>query len=174
MASLKIQINGKGLIPRIGGLAPKKELVKASDINFIALLLNTNGLSLKYLNPSNNKLADLTKKNMKSVWDRYCNYVPDTNVPTTPTTNPYVPNADINKADKVTNDTVVNTPVENNDTPNVIPDTASKTENDTDKSTTEKIENQETSNDNGSVKPVTSERNNNKQGNNKNNNNKNR
>lgn len=74
MAGLKIQVNGRGLIPRGYGLAPRKDPFMANDINLIGLILNTSGLSVKYVNPSNGRLEDLSKKNLKKVWDQYSNY----------------------------------------------------------------------------------------------------
>ena len=74
MAGLMIQVNGKGMIPRGYGLAPRKEPFLASDIHLIYLILNTAGLSIKFVNPKTNQLEDLTKKNMKKMWDTYANY----------------------------------------------------------------------------------------------------
>lgn len=89
MAALQIQVNGKGLIPRGFGIAPRKELIKTSDLSFINLCLNTSGLKLKYLNPSNNKLEDLTRQNLMKVWRNYADYRPA--VAPTPTIAPHVP-----------------------------------------------------------------------------------
>lgn len=75
MNMLKVQVGGKGLIPRGYGIAPRKDLINVTDINFLYLLVNTIGLEPKFLNPENNKLENITKKNMKSVWDRYANYI---------------------------------------------------------------------------------------------------
>lgn len=74
MAGLMIQVNGKGMIPRGYGLAPRKEPFLASDIHLIYLILNTAGLSIKFVNPKTNQLEDLTKKNMKKMWDMYADY----------------------------------------------------------------------------------------------------
>ena len=76
MAGLKIQVNGSGLIPRGYGIAPRKEPFMANDIYFINLILNTKGLTVKFLNPETNSLQDVDRKNLKKIWDKYANYVP--------------------------------------------------------------------------------------------------
>ena len=74
MACLKIQVFGKGLIPRGYGLAPRKNPFPA-DYVLIGTILNTPGLSVKYINPETGVPADLTKSNLKKIWDKYSNYV---------------------------------------------------------------------------------------------------
>lgn len=69
---LKIQVNGKGMIPRGFGLAPRKEPF-AADLTLIGTILNTKGLTVKFVNPETGKFQDLTKANVKKIWDRYAN-----------------------------------------------------------------------------------------------------
>lgn len=68
--NLKIQVLGKGLIPRGLGLAPRKTPFNA-DLTLINTLLNTPGLQLNYLNPDDGRLLPLTRQNAKRVWDKY-------------------------------------------------------------------------------------------------------
>ena len=74
MAGLKIQVNGTGMIPRGLGLAPRKEPFMVTDIYLINLILNTNNLTVKFLNPETNVLEDLTRKDLRKNWDKYANY----------------------------------------------------------------------------------------------------
>lgn len=74
MASLKVRVLGKGLIPRGGGIAPRKEPLKC-DLNLIQLMLSTRGLEpLEFINPETNKAQPLTRENLKRTWDRYADY----------------------------------------------------------------------------------------------------
>ena len=69
---LKIQVLGKGLIPRGYGLAPRVNPFPA-DLTLIGTILNTNGLTVNYLNPETNKMCPLTKENLKKVYDKFGN-----------------------------------------------------------------------------------------------------
>lgn len=72
MGKLKIQVLGKGLIPRGYGLAPRKDPFNA-DLTLIGTILNTSGLSINFLHPEDNRLIPLTKSNLKRIWDTYSN-----------------------------------------------------------------------------------------------------
>ena len=89
MGKLNIQVNGYGMIPRGYGIAPRKEPFPVTDLYFINLILNTHGLSVKFVNPDTNKLEDLNKNNLKKIWDKYSDYNSDVKKPViqqTPTT----------------------------------------------------------------------------------------
>lgn len=72
MGKLKIQVLGKGLIPRGYGLAPRKDPFNA-DLTLISTILSTSGLSINFLHPEDNRLIPLTKSNLKRIWDTYSN-----------------------------------------------------------------------------------------------------
>ena len=72
---LKIQVLGKGLIPRGLGLAPRKTPFDA-DLTLITTILNTHGLSVNYVNPEDGRLLPLNRQNCKRVWDKYNNLTP--------------------------------------------------------------------------------------------------
>lgn len=113
MASLKIQVLGRGMIPRGYGLAPRKNPFSA-DYYLIATILSTPGLSVKYINPETGVPTDLTKSSLKRVWDKYSSYVapvkvadPDVTVPISPV----VPDKDVKPATETpVNPTPVATP----------------------------------------------------------------
>lgn len=67
---LKIQVLGKGLIPRGYGLAPRKEFFNA-DLNFIGTILMTPGLKVNMLNPEDGKIIQVTNSNIKRLWNKY-------------------------------------------------------------------------------------------------------
>ena len=67
---LKIQVLGKGLIPRGYGLAPRLNPFPA-DMILIGTILNTYGLSVNYLNPDDNNMHPLTKENLKKIYNKY-------------------------------------------------------------------------------------------------------
>lgn len=69
---LRIQVLGKGLIPRGYGLAPRLDPFPA-DLMMIATILNTNGLTVNYIHPEDGKPRLLTKANVKRVYDTYGN-----------------------------------------------------------------------------------------------------
>lgn len=68
--ALKIQVLGKGMIPRGYGLAPRKEPFMA-DRTLIATILATPGLKVKYLNPNTNKFEGLTRDNFNRIYQAY-------------------------------------------------------------------------------------------------------
>lgn len=72
---LKIQVLGKGLIPRGYGLAPRKEFFKA-DLNLIQTILMTPGLKVNMLNPEDGKIVAVTNANVKRLWERYRSDIP--------------------------------------------------------------------------------------------------
>lgn len=67
---LKIQVMGKGMIPRGYGLAPRKEPFPA-DLNLIQVILSTPGLSVNMINPETNKPVPITNQNLLRMWDKY-------------------------------------------------------------------------------------------------------
>ena len=67
---LKIQVLGKGLIPRGYGLAPRLNPFPA-DLILIGTILDTYGLSVNYLNPDDNAMHPLTKNNLKKIYNKY-------------------------------------------------------------------------------------------------------
>jgi hypothetical protein len=69
---LKIRVLGKGLIPRINVLAPRKDPFYA-DLTLIQLIMNTPGLEVEYINPDSGNPIPLTRENMKRVFIDYGN-----------------------------------------------------------------------------------------------------
>ncbi len=69
MAYLPVKINGRGLIPRGHGLAPKN-LVKA-DLQLIQLIMSTPGLSMEYIHPETNNLIPITRTNYMELYERF-------------------------------------------------------------------------------------------------------
>lgn len=67
---LKIQVLGKGMIPRGYGLAPRKDFFKA-DLTLIHTILQCPNLKVNMLNPETNKIMPVTKTNVKTLWDKY-------------------------------------------------------------------------------------------------------
>lgn len=67
---LKIQVLGKGIIPRGYGLAPRKEFFNA-DLTLIHTIMLTPGLKVNMLCPDDNKIIPLTNNNLKRLWDKY-------------------------------------------------------------------------------------------------------
>ena len=67
---LRIQVLGSGMIPRGYGLAPRLDPFPA-DFTLIGTILSTHGLSIKYVDPTDGKLHDLTRKNAKKVYDKF-------------------------------------------------------------------------------------------------------
>lgn len=72
---LKIQVLGKGMIPRGYGLAPRKEPFYA-DLTLIATIIQTNGLTVNYVNPETGELKPLTRTNLTTIYKKYENYRP--------------------------------------------------------------------------------------------------
>ena len=64
---LRIQVLGKGLIPRGHGIAPKKDPFPA-DLTLIGIILATPGLIVKYIHPDTGKPTDLTRENYQKVY----------------------------------------------------------------------------------------------------------
>ena len=67
---LKIQVLGKGLIPRGYGLAPKKNPFPA-DLILIETILKNPGLKVRMMHPDDGHFVDVTTKNVKRLWDAY-------------------------------------------------------------------------------------------------------
>lgn len=68
---LKIQVLGKGMIPRGLGLAPRKEPFPA-DLTLIQTILNTRGdFKINFINPETGKFAPLTKQNCQQMYRKY-------------------------------------------------------------------------------------------------------
>ncbi len=71
---LKIKVLGSGLIPRGYGLAPRKEPFMA-DFTLLATILESGtSLEVHYFNPITGKYEQLSKKNVKKVWDKFSDY----------------------------------------------------------------------------------------------------
>lgn len=70
---LKIQVLGKGLIPRGYGIAPKKTPFPA-DLTLIGIILSTPGLKVNFLNPETNVFSPLTRENYQRTYKKYENY----------------------------------------------------------------------------------------------------
>jgi hypothetical protein len=69
---LKIQVLGRGLIPRGHGLAPKKDPFPA-DLMTIGAILSTPGLSATYIHPEKNKALPLTRDNYQTIYKKFDN-----------------------------------------------------------------------------------------------------
>lgn len=121
---LKIQVLGKGLIPRGFGLAPRKEPFSA-DLTLITTILNTNGLMVNYVNPSDGRLLPLNRQNVKKVWDKYNNWTVTSPAPAD-TTRPYTP-AD-NPAPVIHEVVMTNPPVTEETKVEVVPSLEKKDE----------------------------------------------
>ena len=67
---LKIQVLGKGLIPRGYGLAPKKNPFPA-DLILIETILKNPGLKVRMMHPDDGHFVDVTTKNVKRLWEAY-------------------------------------------------------------------------------------------------------
>lgn len=125
--SLKIQVLGKGLIPRGLGIAPRKEPFYA-ELNLIQTILATPGLSIKFVRPEDNSLAPIDKSNVMRIWNRYheggkkpvysksLKPAPAPTAPSTPAPKPPIAPAPTPASTPVVNTTPVNT----NPTPNVV------------------------------------------------------
>lgn len=66
---LKIQVLGKGLIPRGLGIAPRKEPFYA-DFTLICTILKTPGLIVNMIHPDGRSIR-LTNANCKSMFEKY-------------------------------------------------------------------------------------------------------
>lgn len=74
---LKIQVFGKGLIPRGYGLAPRKEPFSA-DLSLITLIMNTAGLTVNYIHPETKNSVPLTRESFQKVYRTYSSDVINT------------------------------------------------------------------------------------------------
>lgn len=86
---LKIQVMGKGMIPRDYGLAPRIEPFFA-DRTLIATILSTPGLKVNMIHPDDNHPIQLTNQNLKRMWDTFSDYTPEKKS-TVPMTAPVTP-----------------------------------------------------------------------------------
>lgn len=66
---IRVRILGKGLIPRGGGLAPKKEPIYV-DLDYLTILVYSRNLRIQYLNPDTDKFEDLLLSNFKKIYDK--------------------------------------------------------------------------------------------------------
>lgn len=66
---LRVRILGSGLIPRGGGLAPKKEPILV-DFNYLTILMYTRNLKIQYLDPDTNKFENMNLFNFKKIYDK--------------------------------------------------------------------------------------------------------
>ena len=66
---IPIKVNGRGLIPRGHGIAPKS-LVKA-DMQLVQLILGTPGLSMEFVNPETGTLTPITRTNYIEIFESY-------------------------------------------------------------------------------------------------------
>lgn len=85
---IKIQVLGRGMIPRGYGLAPRMTPFNA-DLQTITTIMNTPGLTVRYINPETGSPCPLDRKNVKKVWDKYRDWVPEQTA--APQTTPHVP-----------------------------------------------------------------------------------
>jgi hypothetical protein len=69
---LPIIVEGRGLIPRGFGIAPRLTPFPA-DLQLIATIMNQGGLSASHVDPITKKKTPLTRENVRKVWDRYVN-----------------------------------------------------------------------------------------------------
>lgn len=91
---LKIQVMGKGMIPRGYGLAPRVEPFSA-DLTLIQTIMSTPGLEVNMIHPEEKRTIKLTNQNLKRMWDTYSDYRPKENTsrsmtsPSTPAAQEY-------------------------------------------------------------------------------------
>ena len=67
---LKIQVLGRGLIPRGYGLAPRKTPFFA-DLMMIETILHTNGLQVVMIHPEDGHGVRVTTQNVRKLWNAY-------------------------------------------------------------------------------------------------------
>ena len=79
---LPIKVNGRGLIPRGHGLAPKS-FVKA-DEQLVQLIMQTAGLSMEYIHPETNGLIPITRTNYRELFASHEAYLNAKNNATSP------------------------------------------------------------------------------------------
>lgn len=85
---LKIQVLGRGMIPRGYGLAPRLEPFPA-DFTLITTIMSTPGLNVNMIHPETGRVVPLTNQNVKRMYETYANYKPKQN--STPATSPAIP-----------------------------------------------------------------------------------
>ena len=66
---LKIRVLGRGLIPRINSVAPRMNPFPA-DLTLIQTIMTTPGLKVQYMNPETRRFYDITRDNIRKVWDK--------------------------------------------------------------------------------------------------------
>lgn len=71
---LKIQVLGTGVIPRGLGLAPRKEPFNADLLLIQTILASPCKFKVKMVHPASGQLIEVTRKNLKNLWDKYSNY----------------------------------------------------------------------------------------------------
>ena len=76
---LPIKVNGRGLIPRGHGLAPKN-FVKADEV-LVQLIMQTPGLSMEYIHPDSNTLTKITRTNYQELFAAHEAYLNGGNKP---------------------------------------------------------------------------------------------
>lgn len=76
---LKIQVLGKGLIPRGLGLAPRKEPFFADYRTIADIVMNYQNFTVNLVEgESNDQLTEITRSNIKKIWDKKVNNYEDT------------------------------------------------------------------------------------------------
>ena len=90
---LPVKINGRGLIPRGHGLAPKS-FVKA-DEQLVKLIMQTPGLSMEYIQPETNTLVPITRTNYMELFESHENYLNKNTATPKPVVNPVTPPVNI-------------------------------------------------------------------------------
>lgn len=66
---IRVRILGKGLIPRGGGLAPKKEPIYV-DFDYLTVLVYSRNLRVQYLDPETGKFENIALNNFKKIYDK--------------------------------------------------------------------------------------------------------
>lgn len=87
---MKIQVLGRGLIPRGQGIAPRKEPFEA-DINTIKAIMQSGEFKVNMLNPDTGKLIPLTNDNLMRMWAAYGHKTVAKSGTSTPVTHPTIP-----------------------------------------------------------------------------------
>lgn len=117
---LKIQVLGKGLIPRGYGIAPRLEPFPA-DLTLIGTILTCSNLKVNYINPETNKPMPLTRENCQKVYKKYENVVSDkpkkTTIDNVKPSVPTPPPASVSDYNKKNDDLVI-TPIVKDDKSN--------------------------------------------------------
>ena len=66
---IRVRILGSGLIPRGGGLAPRKEPMLV-DFSYLSILMNTRSLKVLYQDPVSNDFHEMNVYNFKKIYDK--------------------------------------------------------------------------------------------------------